>query len=137
MPETIVTSDRWGQLVFYDEWNSLELKWFPSTADSSDEDLKHIMMMFADEAVKRRTGSLIVDATEFGHAFGDDLMKWRNEALIPKYNRAGVTKMAFIASANIPFPTVEDGATPEPDGPANFPTGWFKSREAAYKWLAS
>jgi len=39
--------------------------------------------------------------------------------------------------AGVPFPTVESGAEPAPEGPANFPTGWFASRDRAYQWLAS
>jgi hypothetical protein len=64
-------------------------------------------------------------------------MKWRNKEIIPLYNESGAVKFAFIAAPNYPGPTVEDGASPAPDGPATFPTGWFKSREAAYQWLAT
>jgi hypothetical protein len=40
------------------------------------------------------------------------------------------------AGEGVPFPTVESGAEPAPDGPATFPTGWFISRDRAYQWLA-
>jgi hypothetical protein len=36
-----------------------------------------------------------------------------------------------------PGPAAEAGAAPAPKGPANFPTGWCKTRQAAYQWLAS
>jgi hypothetical protein len=48
-----------------------------------------------------------------------------------------VAKLAFIANPNYPGPTVEAGATPAPEGPADFPTAWFKTREAANQWLAT
>jgi hypothetical protein len=137
MPEQIVATDRWGQIIFYDEWNSLELKWLPSTAEAADTDLKTTMEVFAREGVDRRPHTLIVDTTEFRHAWGDGMMQWRDAEIIPLYNQAGVAKFAFIANPNYPGPTVEAGATPAPEGPANFPTGWFKTREAAYQWLAS
>jgi hypothetical protein len=136
MPEQIVATDRWGQIIFYDEWNSLELKWLPSTAEAADTDLKTTMEVFAREGVDRRPHTLIVDTTEFRHAWGDGMMQWRDAEIIPRYNEAGVAKFAFIANQNCPGPTVEVGATPAPEGPANFPTGWFKTREAAYQWLA-
>jgi hypothetical protein len=137
VPEKIVAQDQWGQLVFYDEWNSLELKWLPSTADATDADVKTTMEVFAQEAVSRHPHTLSVDTTEFHHRWGDGMLQWRDAEIIPRYNQAGVAKFAFIASPGYPGPTVETGAVPAPDGPANFPTGWFKTREAAYRWLAS
>jgi hypothetical protein len=137
VPEEIVAKDQWGQIVFYDEWNSLELKWLPSTADASDADTRATMEAFAQEAVKRHPSTLIVDTTEFRHAWAEGMMAWRDAEIIPRYNQAGVAKFAFIASQSYPGPTVEDGAAPAPEGLARFPTGWFKTREAAYKWLAS
>jgi hypothetical protein len=137
VPEKIVANDKWGQLVYYDEWKSLELKWLPSTADATEEELRRTMKMFADESVTLQPHTLIVDTTEFSHAWGDDFMQWRNAEIIPRYNEAGVAKFAFIAGPNYPGPTVEAGAAPAPEGPANFPTGWFKTRDAAYQWLAS
>ena len=137
MPEEVVASDPWSQIIYYDDWNSLELRWLPSTANAADSDLKTTMEVFAHEAVNRTPKTLIVDTTEFRHAWGDGMMQWRDTEIIPLYNQAGVAKFAFIANAQYPLPTVEAGATPAPDGPANFPTGWFKTREAAYQWLAT
>src|SRR5262245_2756355 len=137
MPEEIVAEDRWGQIVYYDEWNALELRWLPSTADAAEADVKATMELFARQAVDRRPHTLIVDTTEFRHRWGDGMMQWRDTEIIPLYNHAGVAKFAFIANADHPGPTVETGATPAPEGPADFPTGWFTSRPAAYQWLAS
>jgi hypothetical protein len=78
-----------------------------------------------------------VDATEFLHRWADDMMAWRDTEIIPRYNAGGVTKFAFIAGDGVPFPTVESGADPAPEGPATFPTGWFTSRDRASQWLAN
>lgn len=137
MPEEIVAKDKWGQIIFYDEWNSLELRWLPSTANATDADVKTTMETFANESVNRCPHTLIVDTTDFGHRWGDGMMEWRSEKIIPLYNKSGVVKLAFIAGKDFPGQTVETGAVPAPEGPANFPTGWFKARDAAYKWLAS
>jgi hypothetical protein len=137
MSEQIVGKDQWGQIVFYDEWNSLELRWLSSTADATDADVKTTMEVFAQEAVNRRPHTLIVDTTEFRHGWGDGVMQWRDATIIPRYNEAGVAKFAFIVGPNYPGQTLETGAAPGPEGPATFPTGWFKSREAAYEWLAT
>jgi hypothetical protein len=135
--EEIVAEDEWGQIVFHDEWNSLELKWHASTGGATDADLQATMERFAQEAVDRRPRTLIVDTTEFDHRWGEGMMEWRGKTIIPLYNQAGVAKLAFIAGEGFPGQTVETGAAPAPEGPASFPTGWFKSRDAAYQWLAS
>ena len=137
MPEEIVAKDHWGLVVFYDEWNSLELRWLPATADATDADVRTTMEVFAREAINRHPHTLIVDTTEFRHVWGDGMMQWRDAEIIPRYNEAGVAKFAFIANPSYPGPTVEAGAVPAPEGPARFPTGWFKTRDAAYEWLAA
>ena len=94
------------------------------------------MALFAAETDKRKPRFLIVDATEFSHRWADDMMAWRDKEIIPHYNAGGPAKFAFIVGDGVPFPTVESGAEPAPDGPATFPTGWFTSRDRAYQWLA-
>ena len=137
MPEEIVAQDQLGEVVFYDEWNSLELRWLPTTADAADADVKATMEVFAQQAAYRHPRTLIVDTTEFHHTWGEGMMEWRDAEIIPHYNKAGVAKFAFIANPSYPGPTAEAGAAPAPEGPAECPTGWFKTREAAYQWLAS
>jgi hypothetical protein len=133
---TEVASTEYGVIVRYGEWNTLELKWLPATKDATEAQARDTMALFAAETEKLKPQFLIVDTTEFFHRWADDMMAWRNEEIIPQYNAGGVEKFAFIAGEGLPFPTVESGAVPAPDGPANFPTGWFKTRDAAYQWLA-
>ena len=131
-----VASTTYGTLIHYDDWNALELKWFPTTKDATEAEARDMMALFAAETEKRKPTFLIVDATEFAHRWADDMMAWRNEEIIPRYNAGGVTKMAFIVGDGFPFPTVESGAEPAPEGPATFPSGWFTGRDRAYQWLA-
>ena len=73
---------------------------------------------------------LVVGATgRQGGSVLRHLIEWRNESIIPGYNKAGVRKFAFIAGPSYPGATVERGAHPAPEGPANFPTGWFSTRD--------
>jgi hypothetical protein len=133
---TEVASTEYGVIIHDGEWNSLELRWLPATKDATEAQARDTMALFAAETEKRKPRLLIVDTTEFAHRWADDMMAWRNQEIIPRYNAGGVTKFAFIAAEGVPFPTVESGADPAPDGPADFPTGWFISRDRAYQWLA-
>ena len=58
-------------------------------------------------------------------------MGWRDEHIIPRYNAAGLKKFAFVMPAGMPA----IGAPPAPEGPADFPTGYYGSRADALSWL--
>jgi hypothetical protein len=77
---------------------------------------------------------MVIDATEFRHELGAGVAEWRDREIIPRYNSAGVKKFAFLWPAGTPG-TVESGGTPKPEGPADFPTGWFTGTERAYQWF--
>ena len=135
MPTEVARTDH-AVIIKYDEWNTLELKWLPATKDATEDQARDAMTLFASETENLKPQYLIVDTTEFFHRWADDMMAWRNEEIIPHYNAGGVSKFAFITGEGVPFPTVESGADPAPDGPATFPTGWFITRDRAYQWLA-
>ena len=123
--------------IHHADWNTLELKWLPTTEEATEAEARDTMALFAAETEKRKPRFLIVDTTEFFHRWADDMMAWRDKEIIPHYNAGGPTKFAFITGEGVPFPTVETGAEPAPDGPATFPTGWFATRDRAYQWLAN
>jgi hypothetical protein len=131
-----VASTEIAVITYYDEWKTLELKWLPTTKDTTEAQARDAMALFAAETEKLKPRFLLVDTTEFFHRWADDMMTWRDREIIPHYNAGGVAKFAFITGDAVPFPTVESGAEPAPDGPATFPTGWFASRDRAYQWLA-
>jgi hypothetical protein len=137
MPEEIVAKDKWSHLIFYPDWNSLELKWLPETREATEEDARSSMETFAAEAVNRRPNTLIVDTTEFFYRFGEGFEEWRETNIIPRYNASGVKKFAFVMSPDYPGQTVESGLEPTIEGKMAFPTGWFRTRERAYEWLAN
>jgi len=113
-----VARNSWGAILHHPQWRTLELKWFPSTRHMTDDDFKATLELHTSQAERLQPiAFMLIDATEFFHTFGaDDVMTWRDEQIIPRYNAAGVT------------PAVE--------GRASFPTGWFSTREGAYAWLA-
>jgi hypothetical protein len=100
-----------------------------------DEGFKETLQVFAAEGERIKPTLMIIDANEFHHQLGEGVLQWRGEKIIPRYNSAGVTKFAFLVPEGTPG-TVEAGGTPTPEDGANFPTGWFVSRQRAYEWLA-
>ena len=129
---------RYGVVMRHENPEHLELAWLATTTSMSDEDWKTGLMLLATEAEATGTASILIDATEFRHDFNDreGSMAWRDDHVIPRYNRAGVTRFAFVMPAGFPGPTAESGSEPRIDGhAAAFPTQWFLGRDAALAWL--
>jgi hypothetical protein len=129
-----VTRNEWGVVLNHERWRTLELSWLPSTREMGDDGFKETLELLAAGGERARPDYMIIDATEFHHELGDGVLEWRDREIIPRYNSAGVRKFAFLWPKGMPG-TVESGVTPKPEGSADFPTGWFTSRERAYQWL--
>ena len=130
---------RFGVVISHQEPVYMELRWLPATASMTDEDWMTGLMILAAEAEAANASRMLIDATEFGHTFGDrdGSMSWRDRIVIPRYNLAGVKRFAFLMPPGFPGPTAETGAEARIDGEtAQFPTQWFSERENALAWLS-
>lgn len=130
-----VARNQWGVVLHHAQRRTLELEWLPTTPEMDDDGFKETLQLFAGAGERLKPAFMLIDANEFHHQFGEGVMEWRDQHIIPRYNAAGVTKFAFLVPAGTPG-TVEAGGTPAAEGLANFPTGWFSSRDSANKWLA-
>lgn len=128
-----VARNPWAVAVLYDAWQTLELRWLPG--GMTDDDFKDTLLLFAGEGERHKPRFMIIDSTEFHHQPGPEVMRWRDERIVPRYEASGVTKFAFLVPKEFPG-TVEAGGKPARQGSASFPTAWFSSREHAYQWLA-
>ena len=135
-PESVeVARNDWGVILQHERWQTVELRWLPSTTDMTDEGFKATLELLAAAGERVRPQFMLIDATEFHHQFGEGVMAWRDEHIIPRYGAAGVTRFAFLVPEGAPG-TIEQGGTPVVEGRATFPTAWFSTRERAYRWLA-
>ena len=130
-----IERSQWGVILHHPQLRTLELEWLPTTRDMDDDGFKETLQLFPGAGERLKPAFMLIDANEFHHQFGEGVMEWRDQHIIPRYNAAGVTKFAFLVPAGTPG-TVEAGGTPAAEGSANFPTGWFSSRDSANKWLA-
>jgi hypothetical protein len=134
---TEVARNQWGAVLHQPEMRLLELQWFSSTRQMTDEDFKATLELYTSEGERLQPiTSGLIDATEFFHMFADrEALAWRDEHIIPRYNAMGIKKFAFHVPAGSPG-AVEAGGTPAAEAGAAFPTGWFSTRERAEAWLA-
>jgi len=132
MTQTSVLHDEeWGQILSSPDVARLEIRWYDTTADLDSDGFNAFLATFADHVLTAKPTTILVDATGFAMDPAKMDMAWRNANIIPKYNQAGVRRFAFHVPAGMPA----IGAPPAPDGPADFPTGWFASRRDALTWL--
>jgi len=129
---TKLASNVWGEILHHKSDGILELRWLPSKM--TDGAFKATLALFALEAEKARPSFLLIDATEFRHQFGPNVMQWRDDCIIPRYGAAGAKKFAFHVPAGFPN-TVEAGGKEAFEGPAIFPTAWFSERQHALDWF--
>ena len=129
-----VARNGWGIVSHHQPEGILELRWLPSTTKMTDADFKATLELFAEQAERAGPPLLLIDATEFAHQFGEGVMAWRDQHIIPRYNASGTRKFAFHVPEGFPD-AMEAGGQPVIDGPASFPTAWFTVRQHALDWL--
>jgi hypothetical protein len=114
---------------------ALEMSWTDATASMTDDDFKNEMTRLAELCEREHEPNVLIDVTHFLHQPSEDVGTWRETNIVPRYNAAGVEKFAFLVPPSAPS-TVEAGSTPQVEGVASYPTGYFGSREMLYAWFA-
>ena len=130
--ETQLYQDRFGVLSFDDARKILELRWFAETESMTDDDFMRWLERNAASAEQHHAQFLLIDTRAFKHRPGTHIGPWRDEHIIPQYNQAGVKKEAFLLPTGT-APKTE----PRVEGPAQFPTRYFDSREQIDRWFTS
>ena len=133
MPTELVRNP-WALILHHQDDRVVELRWLPSTATMGDGGFKATLALLAFEAERVRPSFLLIDALQFRHTFGEGVMQWRDDHIIPRYGAAGVRKFAFHVPEGFPN-TMEAGGGEAIEGQAIFPTAWFSARKNALEWF--
>lgn len=120
-------------MIDYPTRNLIEIRWYDSTVELDRQSFNDWLSMFAGHVESTRRQGILVDSTSFRMPQNEMDAGWRDANIIPRYNSAGVRRFAFHMPAGMPA----IGAEPAPEGPADFPTGYFVNRDAALAWLGS
>jgi len=131
MAEITVYEDRWGKIVDHPTDGVLEIRWIDATAGMTSIDFKQWLTRFATDIARLGRKLALVDAVQFRIAPDNMDGAWRDANIIPRYNEAGVLRFAFVMPPQMPL----IGTPPAPEGPADFPTGYFGTRADAFAWL--
>jgi hypothetical protein len=114
----------------------IEQIWSSATKSMSEQQFRDGVSRLAQFLEQEHIHNVLVDVTKMGHTPSADFEPWRQANIIPRYNAAGVKKFAFLLPPDAPN-TVEKGTKPAKEGAANFPFGYFASRDQAFKWFES
>ncbi|HEX8784358.1 MAG TPA: STAS/SEC14 domain-containing protein [Steroidobacteraceae bacterium] len=107
---------------------SVCLTWLPGTAGMTDQDFKEALEVFAEGALQHHAERLMIDMTGFRGRPGAAVRTWRDEVIVPKYNQAGVKKIAWVWPG-------EAGDTATGEG-TQYANRYFSSEDEAQAWLA-
>ena len=128
-----VYEDKWGAIIDHPDDGFTEISWYDTTKEMTKADFQQWLTTFADHVDRLRRPGILTDATHFLMDRANMDGPWRDTHIVPRYNRAGVKKFAFLMPAGMPA----IGAPPAIEGPAQYPTAYFGTRNDALKWLGS
>jgi hypothetical protein len=117
-------------IIYHKPERLVRLKWLAGTAAMTDQDFKETLEAFAESALQHGAKRLLIDVLEFKHRPSPEVLAWRDEVVVPKYNRAGVKKIAWVW----PGKTPNNAPTSEKD---EFENRYFPTEAEALTWAAS
>ena len=103
----------------------VELTWLPGTQGMSDQDFKEDLNVFAEAALQHRAKNLIIDMRQFMGRPSAEVGAWRDDVIVPKYEKAGVKKIAWIW----PGMSADETGTG-----AAYQQRYFAARDEAINW---
>ena len=78
------------------------LTWLAGTEGMTDQDFKETLEVFAESALQHQAQRLVIDVREFKHRPSKEILAWRDEVTVAKYNKAGAKKLVWIWPGTTP-----------------------------------
>jgi len=91
-------------------------------------DFKEVLCVFAEGALQHRAKRLIIDMRQFMGRPSDQVGAWRDEVIVPKYEKAGVKKIAWV------WPGV---SSDEMGTGTGYQQRYFATRDEAINWCVA
>lgn len=132
----LLDSDQFAEFYLDSVHDTVEQRWLTATKSMTEEQFRVGVQRLAELLERESTKHALVDVTNMQYAPSPEFEAWRQANIIPRYNAAGIEKFAFLLPAGAPN-TVETGNTPAKEGAANFPFGYFTSREHVFSWFGT
>jgi hypothetical protein len=106
----------------------LRLTWLEGTEGMTDEDFRETLEVFADAAMHHQATGLLIDVRQFKHRPSKEVLAWRDQVTVAKYNQAGTKRQAWV------WPGDVSSMKPSSQG-RSYEERYFSSEEEALDWL--
>jgi hypothetical protein len=83
-------------ITYYKSQRLVRFTWLAGTAGLTDQDFKETLEAFAEGILQHNAQRLIIDMREFRYRPSSEVLAWRDDVIVSKYNRAGVKKVAWV-----------------------------------------
>ena len=106
----------------------LRLTWLAGTEGMTDEDFRETLEVFADGGIQHKAKRLVIDVREFKHRPSAEILAWRDEVTVAKYNNAGIDRQVWI------WPGDVSSMKPSSEN-TSYDERYFSSEEEALAWV--
>jgi hypothetical protein len=124
----MTVAERFYSINYFKSERLVELTWLPGTQEMTDQDFKEALCVFAEGALQHRAKRLIIDMRQFMSQPSAEVGVWRDEVIVPKYEKAGVKKIAWV------WP---DMSRDEMGTGADYQQRYFATRDEAINWCVA
>jgi hypothetical protein len=108
----------------------VRLTWLAGTEGMTDQDFKETLEVFAEGALQHSAQRLLIDVSEFKHRPSAEILAWRDDVTVGKYNRAGVKKLVWVWPVNTP-------SNKPSSGNAKYENRYCSTEAEALDWVLS
>ena len=106
----------------------VRLTWLAGTNGMTDTDFRETLEVFAEGAIQHAATRLIIDVRELKHRPSSEVLVWRDEVTVGKYNKAGVKRQAWIWPGDV--------SSMKPSSAArDYDERYFSTEEEALAWV--
>lgn len=125
----MITGKALYSISYYKPEKLVRLTWLSGSADMTDQDFKGALEVFAEGALQHHARLLMIDVTEFKHRPSPEVLAWRDQTIVPKYNRAGVKKVAWVWPGKHGTMATAEGE--------QYTNSYFSSEDEALAWIVA
>ena len=133
MEEKVVCDNEYAFVVHRVDQHAIKFQWKEKFA--SKENFKTTVDDFATLVEQLHPKILFVDARKQQTTINKELQDWHDGQILPRYNRAGVKRMAFLIPVSIFSEVTHRKAFETETAKELLETQFFKSEEEAFVWL--
>ena len=107
----------------------VRLTWLAGTVGMTDQDFKETLETFAESALQHTAQCLLIDVRQFKHRPSAEILAWRDDVTVAKYNRAGAKRLAWVWPGTTPsnMPTSAN---------AKYENRYFSTEAEAFAWVS-